>query len=388
MNWPLVKLSNLCEINIGKTPARKSPQYWGTGHPWLSIADMSQGKFISWTKEEITELGVKESGIKLVKQGTVLFSFKLSIGKVGIAQRDLYTNEAIAALPIKDSDELDPNYLIYALSQLDVLLKTDRAVMGATLNKKKLAELEIPFPPLPEQKRIAAILDKADQLRQKRQQAIGLADEFLRSVFLDMFGDPVTNPKGWEVKQVKDFAQVTTGNTPSRKIPEFYGKDVEWIKSDNINTPSHYLTCATEHLSSQGAEVGRIAKEGSVLITCIAGSPSCVGNAAIADRDVAFNQQINALTPVTGLAVTEFIYALALFGKKKIQEASTNAMKGMVSKGKLETVCFILPPLDSQLEFAKSFKRIHEFRLKFSDVAQQSDDLFNALSQKAFAGEL
>ncbi|MTI12113.1 restriction endonuclease subunit S [Sansalvadorimonas verongulae] len=248
--------------------------------------------------------------------------------------------------------------------------------------------MTVPLPPLPEQKRIAAILDKADQLRQKRQQAIGLADEFLRSVFLDMFGDPVTNPKRWEVKPIKEFAKVTTGNTPSRKVPEYYGSDVEWIKSDNINTPSHFLTTATEFLSHRGGDVGRIAKTGSILITCIAGSPACVGNAAIANRDVAFNQQINALTPMPNLACTEFIYGLALFAKKKIQEASTNAMKGMVSKGKLEVVRFILPPLDLQMKFADSFNKTHNLKLKYSGLDQSNNELFNSLSQKAFAGEL
>lgn len=211
MSWPKVALSELCEINIGKTPARANADYWGIGYPWLSIADMNQGLKLSETKEQITDCAVKETNIKVVPKGTVLFSFKLSIGKIGVTQIPMYTNEAIAALPILDERRLCKEYLVYALSRIDASKTTDRAVMGATLNKKKLAELKIPLPPLAEQKRIAAILDKADAIRRKRQQAIQLADEFLRSVFLDMFGDPVTNPKGWEVKLLKDISRIQIG---------------------------------------------------------------------------------------------------------------------------------------------------------------------------------
>jgi len=263
MSWPLVELGKLCDINVGKTPSRHNDLYWGDGQPWLSIKDMNQGLLIEATKEQITALAIRETNIRMVKKGTVLFSFKLSIGKIGIAQRDIYTNEAIAALPIKDADRLCREYLIHALSRWDLGVATHRAVMGATLNKQKLLGLRIPLPPLAEQKRIAAILDKADAIRRKRQQAIQLADEFLRAVFLDMFGDPVTNPKGWNVRPLKELSTVTTGNTPSRKEPKFYGDHIEWIKSDNINTPSHFLTSATEYLSEEGKAAGRVVPAGS-----------------------------------------------------------------------------------------------------------------------------
>ncbi|MEZ9156417.1 restriction endonuclease subunit S [Vibrio sp. 10N.286.52.E2] len=387
MSWPTVKLSELCEINIGKTPARANNSYWGEGYPWLSIADMSQGRNLFFTKEEITSLAVNETKIKLVKKGTVLFSFKLSIGKLGIATRDLFTNEAIAALPIKDKSRLCEEYLIYAMSQIDAVGKTDRAVMGATLNKKKLAELEIPLPPLAEQKRIAVILDKADAIRQKRKQAIDLADEFLRSVFLDMFGDPVTNPKRWEVKPLKSFAKITTGNTPPRKEPENYGTDIEWIKSDNINTPNHFLTTSTEGLSSKGAEKGRVVSSGSVLMTCIAGSLSCIGNIAIADRNVAFNQQINAIQPTIS-ANTDYLYGLMLVSKKKLQDNSTNSMKGMISKGTLEGIEFPCPPMEKQAEFSSFFKSYLAQLEKLKSSEHKAKELLSSASQKAFAGEL
>ncbi len=257
----------------------------------------------------------------------------------------------------------------------------------SNLDVGRFKELEIPLPPLAEQKRIAAILDKADNLRRKRQQAIQLADDFLRAVFLDMFGDPVTNPKGWEVKPLKDMAIVTTGNTPSRKEPDYFGDYIEWIKSDNINTPSHFLTSATEYLSKKGYDVGRHVAAGSTLITCIAGSFDCIGNAAYADREVAFNQQINALTPKVGIG-SWFLYALIIFSKKHIQSASTNSMKGMISKGKMEEICFICPPERLQKKFEEIFFSFRSKREKMDLSMIELSSSFSSLSQKAFAGEL
>lgn len=161
-------LDELCEINVGRTPARAEPAFWGSGHRWLSIADMNQGLSIRDTKEQITAAGARAG--KVVQPGTVLLSFKLSIGKVAIADVPLYTNEAIAALPIKDDALLDARYLMRALQAMDLASGSNRAAMGATLNKRSLAQIQLPLVSLPEQRRIAAILDQADAIRAKRRQ--------------------------------------------------------------------------------------------------------------------------------------------------------------------------------------------------------------------------
>jgi type I restriction enzyme S subunit len=291
---------------------------------------------------------------------------------------------------IRPNKLVDLNYLKHYLSSFLCQREIKAYENGAAqpnLSAKDLKSFKIPLPPFEEQKRIAAILDKADAIRQKRQEAIALADDFLRSVFLDMFGDPVTNSKGWPTKQLKTLSRVVTGNTPSRKEPENYGHGIEWIKSDNINTPHHYLTEAEERLSKYGLEKGRSVPSGSVLITCIAGSPHCIGNAAIADRQVSFNQQINALVP-EGKTTTEYLYSIALFGKKLIQDISTNAMKGMVSKGNLEKLQVPAPPKELQERYSHLFNEISNARQHKLLSLEQSINLFDSLSQKAFNGEL
>jgi len=274
-------------------------------------------------------------------------------------------------------EELDKKFLYHYLNQLK--LKS----AGYSRHFKFLKETLIPIPPLQEQKRIATILDKADALRRKRQQAIDLADQFLRSVFLEMFGDPVSNPKGWEKKCISEVANVITGNTPPRSEIDNYGQHLEWIKSDNINGPGHFLTPAKEGLSNIGIRKARVVESGAVLVTCIAGSPDSIGKAAIADRDVSFNQQINALVPSDSVK-TEYLYSTILFGKKLIQNASTNSMKGMVSKGKLEKVLLPIPPLRVQEKYSELFRRFLLSSEKMEKSRDQIITLNRALSSEAF----
>ncbi|ELR96487.1 restriction endonuclease subunit S [Gloeocapsa sp. PCC 73106] len=141
--WSYESLDKLCEIVIGRTPSRSEPKYWGKGNYWLSIADMGKNKELTTTKETITDEGADVCGKRLVTPGTIVFSFKLSIGKVGIIGCPMFTNEAIAALPIKDESILNNNYLYYILGSLDLTEECDRAVKGRTLNKSKLAKIQI-----------------------------------------------------------------------------------------------------------------------------------------------------------------------------------------------------------------------------------------------------
>lgn len=380
-------LEEICDITIGRTPARNNPQYWGEGYPWLSISDMNPGRFLTTTKESITDLAIKECNCRVVKAGTLLLSFKLSIGKVGINTIPLYTNEAIAALPIKQPTSTDQRYLYWTLQHLDLERYVDKAAKGKTLNSAKLREIRIPLPSLDEQRAIAAVLDKADALRENRRKAINKLDTLLQAVFLDMFGDPVSNSKGLSTKPIEEFGTVTTGNTPPRTNPDFFGNKIEWIKSDNINTPFHILTRAEEGLSEVGRKVGRWVPAGSILVTCIAGSAECIGNVGIADREVAFNQQINAITP-NSETNSYFLYAQLLLAKRLIQRASTNSMKGMVSKSNFSQVELLAPEKPQQDNFGLWFERFLSLRKKNVDAAGLSDNLFHSLQQRAFNGEL
>lgn len=287
----------------------------------------------------------------------------------------------------------DPRFISYILHSPGIRSLYGKISYGSIPRRRRASvpdflDLSIPKPPaLPEQRRMASALDKAAAIRRKRQQAIALTEDLLRSTFLEMFGDPTTNPLGWELKQIKNLAAVTTGNTPPRARSELYGGTLEWIKSDNINTPSHYLTRAEETLSDLGRQRARVVGPGATLLTCIAGSADCIGNAAMTDREVAFNQQINALEPKEAVD-PQFLYVQVLVGKRLIQAASTNAMKGLVSKGRLEAVELMSPPEDRQREFGQWFRKWDEFAQRTRSALRLQDDLLGSLSQRAFQGEL
>ncbi|MBU5614465.1 restriction endonuclease subunit S [Geomonas azotofigens] len=285
---------------------------------------------------------------------------------------------------------VDSRYLYFWVRTSEFIEEMVKRATGASypaVSDSIIKSSKIPLPPHDEQCRISAILDKADVIHSKRQESIRLLDEFLRSTFLQMFGDPASNPKRWDKVPIKELGDVTTGNTPSREHSEYYGEGIEWIKSDNINTPFHFLTEAKENLTLLGQKVGRIVPDGSTLVTCIAGSPECIGNAALANRPVAFNQQINAVSPFEGTD-PYFLYVQILVAKKLIQGQSTESMKGMVSKGKFENIPFLRPPANLQKDFGKIFIHFHNTIQKADASNQQSTNLFNSLVQRAFRGEL
>lgn len=333
---------------------------------------------------------------QLLEEGDMLVSTANSwelVGKTCWVPSLIYAATAGGFISILRADrkKVSPRYLYHWMicgETQHKLRYCGRQTTNISNMSFELAEkLEIPLPSLDEQRSIAAILDKADAIRRKRMESIRLTEEFLRFTFLEMFGDPVTNPKGWDQVPIKDLGEVMTGNTPSREVQEYYGEGIEWIKSNNINTPFHFLTEAKEHLTEVGQKIGRMVPENSILVTCIAGSPECIGNAAIANRPVAFNQQINAVTPFKETD-PYFLYVQILVAKKLIQGQSTESMKGMVSKGKFENIPFLKPPANMQSDFGKLFMRIHRMTQRTDASNLHSHNLFNSLTQRAFRGEL
>lgn len=350
---------------------------------------MTQGRRIRTTKERITEKGAEESRCQQIPKGTVLLSFKLSIGKVSITDIDLFTNEAIAALPIIQHNKLCADFLYWALRSIRLDDEVDVAAKGRTLNRAKLLRIQIPLPPLEEQKRIAAILDKADALCRLRQGTIDLTEQLIQSVFIDMFGDPASNPKGWQTARLGTLGVVQTGNTPPRSNKGNYAlKGMEWIKTNNLVEGQIIATEASEKLSEIGESLARIAPENSLLVACIAGSEKSIGRAALVDRRVAFNQQINAITPHKNISPL-FLYYLLKTGRRLIQDAAAKGMKKIVNKKTFESIRFILPDYESeQLAFERKAKALLIQAERLNEQQPLIKDLFNSLQQRAFNGEL
>lgn len=161
--WSNYRLGDISNVQIGGTPARANPEYWNDGSlPWLAISDLGP-KYVSDTSEGITEAGAINSNVKLLPKGVVIMSFKLTIGKVGITARELYTNEAICGFIPLGKAKFTAEFLYQYLQVADLMGDVDQAVKGKTLNKAKLKELRVSLPSILEQKAIGEILLAADQ---------------------------------------------------------------------------------------------------------------------------------------------------------------------------------------------------------------------------------
>jgi type I restriction enzyme S subunit len=275
--WEVKKLGEICEIELGKTPYRGNKSFWdvekSSNNIWLSIADLlnTDGDVVSDSKEYITDEAAKIS--KIVKKGTLLLSFKLTLGRMAFAGKDLFTNEAIAALTIKDDKEIDKYFLYQFLSLFDWNLATDGdvKVKGRTLNKAKLKEIEIHFPKsLPEQQRIVAILDEAFAAIEgaKANAALNLKnakelfDSYLQSVFED-------RGEGWEEKRLVDVCIVERGSSP-RPIAKYQTNSldgVNWIKIGDAKRVDKYIYSTKEKITKEGAEKSRYVKEGDFILS-------------------------------------------------------------------------------------------------------------------------
>lgn len=152
-----------------------------------------------------------------------------------------------------------------------------------------------------------------------------------------------------------------TGNTPARAHNEYYGHYIEWIKTDNIDKSEKTLSEAAEWLSEEGLKKGRSVEPGAILVTCIAGSLNTIGNAAITDRTVAFNQQINALVPKK--YDVQFLYVLLEQIRESIHLATNTNLKCILSKGSLSDIKTILPPIETQESFSKVVQQSDKSKL-------------------------
>lgn len=395
MSFKIYKLSDICNISIGKTPYRDNKVFWGEGYPWISIADMNGSLYVTKTKEQITSKAVKECNCREVPENTLLMSFKLSIGKLAFTSFPAYTNEAIAALIIKDENIVYSKFLYYALKVVNLLETTDKAVKGLTLNKAKLQELKIPLPPLETQKQIANVLDKADELRQKRKQANAKLDEFLQSVFLDMFGDPAKNEKQWD-RSFMDSVITYMADIGSNGSNEVVAKNLKMSDEENyalmirtVNLNANDFTENIKYISEDAYNFYRKSKVyGGELIMCKIGSAGKFWIMPNLNRPVSLglNQFLIRLKDINLFYIYYFLKTE--FGQYHINKSLRGAVTQSITKSAVRELPILLPPLELQNEFAKIFEKVEDLKKKNEASAIKLDDLFNSLLQRAFKGEL
>ena len=248
------------------------------------------------------------------------------------------------------------------------------ARQGKKVDIDNLLTEMIEVPDFPEQLLIVENISVIKDSREKDEVLIQKLDELVKARFIEMFGDPISNPMGFEKNQLKNTCDVITGNTPSRSVKEYYGDYIEWIKTDNIVPGLINPTSAAESLSKKGLEVGKSVEANSILMACIAGSIASIGKVCVTDRKVTFNQQINAVVPKQYNVL--FLYTLLQLSKDYLVEGVNLALKGILSKSKLEEKEFIVPRIEIQNQFAEF---VEEVLLTKKDILKRQelyDELF------------
>lgn len=381
----MAKLEDIFTLQMGKTPARANDDYWHNGNnPWVSIADLSTyNKYVSDTKESITDIAVSDSGIKLVPANTVIMSFKLSIGKVAITRSPIYTNEAIMAFIPNGKSEVLPDYLYYLFLSKDWNDGTNRAVMGATLNKATLSELEISIPSLEEQKCIAQKLDKVTVLIALRQKQLEKLDELVKSRFLEMFGDPMTNSKGYTTKKYGEVFELNAGGTPSKSQPEYWENgNISWIGSNMcqnsviFENDGNYIT--EEGLRHSSAKIFPV---DTVLIALVGAT---IGKTALLKFETTTNQNVLGIRGIKQNGYTPefvFYYTQGLYQKFL---AIGDGGFAMATKGFISELHIPVVPIEEQTIFAAFVAQTDKSKSAIQKSLEQLETLKKSLMQKYF----
>ncbi|HQF91703.1 MAG TPA: restriction endonuclease subunit S [Synergistaceae bacterium] len=392
MKWPKTTLGSIVSFKGGGTPSKDKSEYWTDEIPWATVKDF-KGLTISCTQDSISKKGLKESASNIIPAGHVIIPTRMALGKAAINTIDMAINQDLRALIPKK--QIDTRYLLYSMLGLAKQIEqfgTGATVKGITQNK--LAELEIPLPPLDEQRRIAEILDAADALRAKRREALAQLDALLQSTFLDMFGDPVTNPKGWEVvtgaeafeelaygTSTKATSEPSPGNLPILRIPNVINGSIDWSDLKFINLPPKV---SNKFLLNKN----------DLLFVRTNGNPDYIGRCARFDghKKALFSSYLirGRLYATSGLD-SEFLknhIEFKTYRHEVRKEARTTAGNYNLSTFGIRKFCFIKPPLSLQRRFAAIVEGVERQKARMRAHGAELDALFASLQSRAFDGEL
>ncbi len=397
--WTTKRLGEVCGIELGKTPSRAVSAYWDPGklsdNVWLSIADLqrAEGKIVTASKEYLSDLGA--ALCKPVQRGTLMVSFKLTLGKLAFAGRELYTNEAIASLVILDERLISKEYLYWYLRAFDWQKagEGEEKIKGVALNKALLRELLVSFPPLPEQRRIVALLDAAFEglataaanAERNLQNARDLFESHLAEVFS-------RRGEGWVERRLGDMTEVDSPITYGVVKPGPEGT-IQFVRGGDLcdgRVRIEALRTITEEVSGQ---YRRTLLRGGELLICLVGQPGAVAVAPIELAGANIARQVGLVRLRSDMSA-DFVrlYLQSRPGRMSLGARESGSVQQVINLSELRELSVPAPSLAAQALVVRDLTRFAVVAERLSQIYEQKQaalaELKRSLLHQAFTGEL
>ena len=397
--WQWFEANDVMDVRDG---THDSPKACASGIPLVTSKNLVNGE-IDFSTCNLISLEDHEAISKrsAVDNGDILYAMIGTIGNPVIVEKDCdFSIKNVALFKFTKSENVYNRYIYHFLNSKFAVRQFQSNARGGTqkfVSLGNIRSLQIPLPPLAEQKRIAAILDKADNIRQKRQQAIKLADDFLRSVFLDMFGDPVTNPKGWDVGLLeRGILSIISGWSANGDSSPCEDGGIGVLKISSVTSG---IFKAYENKSVNRSDIPEnkkliFPKKGD-LIFSRANTRELVAATCIVQEsydNVFLPDKLWLVKTKSDLLLPEFLNFMLWHPKFKdlLTSQATGSSGSMlnISKAKFEAAKAIFPDINIQKQFVEVYWKTQKSLEKVNSTEICLSQLFNSLSQKAFAGDL
>lgn len=386
MSWVNQKLSAVSEILMGQSPEGNSYNTNGIGLPLLNGAADYKGSRFSPKK-------YTNNPTKVAIAGDILLGIRATIGNLSISDGEYCIGRGLAAIRVNEK-KVDRGFIMHFLSEQITKLSSEAS--GSTIKgivKEDLFDMQIPLPPLATQKRIAEILDAADALRRKDQELLKKYDELAQAIFIDMFGDPVKNEKGWDVNKGRDVVKVLGG--AAFKSTDYKDDGIPLIRIGTINKgyfdKSQIVFLPYDFAISHERYIVK-PKDLLITLTGTVGKDD-YGNVYILEEhfdQYLLNQRVAKLIVKQDYLMTRFFEFL--LKQKEVKAELTGVSRGVrqanISNEDIYNLDVISPPLALQNDFVERINSVYGLIETSINSSLVSDIFFNSLIQKAFKGEL
>jgi type I restriction enzyme, S subunit len=379
-----VKLSDIAEkIDYGLTEKAKKEK---VGPKFLRITDIQNNR-VDWDTVPYCQCDEKEFEKNKLETGDIVFARTGATTGKSFLIDELDGDAVYASYLIRlrlNQDEVLPEFVSYFFNSEVYWRQIYADSDGATLpsfNATKLKKLEIPLPTLSEQKAIVEKLDRAQRLIDIDREMLAKYDELIQSVFLEMFGDPVRNEKGWERKPMQDIGEMKSGGTPARKNKEYFTGDIDWYTTGELE--SMYLGEAEEKITETAIEESsaKLFKKGSLLIGMYDTSAFKLG---ILTGSGSSNQASANIKLDDEICNVEWLYYCLKIMRPSILHERRGIRQKNLTLGFLKKLEIIMPPLEQQLQFSNSLNKITDEKEATELIAKKSEELFSSLGQGVF----